>query len=73
MFNSGDFRTPSLVYDYEGALDCNRLRYRSHRIYQGRKPVEGLPYFRENDETESLEIILSDDENKVELTLFYVV
>ena len=73
VFNSGDFRTPSLVYDYEGALDCNRLRYRSHEIYQGRKPVEGLPYSRQNDETESLEIILSDDENKVELTLFYVV
>lgn len=73
VFNSGDFRTPSLVYDYEGALDCNRLRYRSHRIYQGRKPVEGLPYSRQNDETETLEVILSDDENKVELTLFYVV
>ncbi len=73
VFNSGDFRTPSLVYDYEGALDCNRLRYRSHEIYQGRKPVEGLPYSRENDETETLEVILSDDENKVELTLFYVV
>lgn len=73
VFNSGDFRTPSLVYDYEGALDCNRLRYRSHEIYQGRKPVEGLPYSRENDETETLEVILSDDENQVELTLFYVV
>ncbi|MBQ8230114.1 MAG: alpha-galactosidase [Clostridia bacterium] len=73
VFNSGDFRTPSLVYDYEGNLDCNRLRYRSHQIYKGRKPIEGLPYSRENAETETLEVVLSDDENKVELTLFYVV
>lgn len=73
VFNSGDFRTPSLVYDYAGELDCNRLRYRSHQIYKGRKPIDGLPYSRENAETETLEVVLSDDERKVELTLFYVV
>lgn len=72
-FNSGDFRTPSLVYDYEGELDCNRLRYRSHRIYKGRKPIEGLPYSRETEETETLEITLTDEGKNVELTLFYVV
>ena len=31
-FNSGDFRTPSVVYDCGGRVDCNRLRYRSHKI-----------------------------------------
>ena len=72
-FNSGDFRTPSLVYDYEGSIDCNRLRYRSHKIYKGRKPLEGLPYSREREATETLEIVLTDDDKKVELTMFYVV
>ena len=72
-FNSGDFRTPSVVYDYDGDLDCNRLRYRSHTIYKGRKPIDGMPHSRENDETETLEVRLTDDENKVEYTLYYVV
>lgn len=72
-FNSGDLRTPSLAYDYDSNLDCNRLRYKSHTIYKGRKVIEGLPYSRENEKTESLEVVLSDDEGVVELTLYYVV
>jgi len=50
-FNSGDLRTPSLAYDYDSNLDCNRLRYKSHAIYKGRKVIEGLPYSRENEKT----------------------
>lgn len=72
-FNSGDFRTPSVVYNYDGQLDRNRLRYRSHNIYKGRKPIDGLPYSRESAETETLEVVLTDDEEKVKFTLYYVV
>ena len=72
-FNAGDIRTPSVAYDCDGKLDCNRLRYRSHKIYQGRMPINGLPYSRKSDETESLEILLTDDEGLVEITLTYVV
>lgn len=72
-FNSGDFRTPSVVYDCGGRVDCNRLRYRSHKIYKGRKGIDGLPYSRESEETETLEVILSDDENTIEWTLYYSV
>ncbi len=72
-FNSGDFRQPSLVYNYEGDLDCNRLRYFAHKIYKGRKAIEGLPYSREKEETETLEITLKDAAGKVELTMYYVV
>ena len=70
-FNAGDIRTPSVVYDCDGKLDCNRLRYRAHKIYQGRTPLNGLPYSRENDEAESLEILLTDDEGRIEITLTY--
>lgn len=72
-FNSGDFRTPSVAYDCEGKLDCNRLRYRSHKIYRGRTPMEDLPYSRESKDCESLEILLSDDDGLIEITLYYVV
>ena len=72
-FNSGDIRTPSVVFDYDGKLDCNRLRYRSHIIYDGRKEIEGLPYSRDGKGVKTLEITLSDDDKKVEMTLYYVV
>ncbi len=72
-FNSGDIRTPSVVYNVGGDVHCNRLRYRSHKIYQGRQPIDGLPYSRETDCTETLEVELSDDENNVLFTLYYVV
>ena len=72
-FNSGDIRTPSVIYNCDGNLDCNRLRYRSHKIYNGRKPIEGLPYSRETEDCQTLEITLTDDEKKVEFTLYYTV
>ena len=72
-FNSGDIRTPSVVYDCGGNVDCNRLRYQSHKIYKGRAALDGLPYSRADEETETLEVILTDDENNVEFTLGYTV
>ena len=72
-FNSGDIRTPSVVYNCGGNVDCNRLRYQSHKIYKGRKPIDGMPYSRASEDTETLEITLADDDKNVEITLFYTV
>ena len=72
-FNSGDMRTPSVVFDYENNVGCNRLRYRDHKIYMGRKAIDGLPYSRATEETETLEVRLTDDENAVEVVLYYTV
>ena len=72
-FNSGDVRTPSVVFDYENNVGCNRLRYRGHQIYKGRKEIDGLPYSRATEETETLEICLTDDENAIEVVLYYTV
>ncbi len=72
-FNSGDIRTPSVVYDVGGNVDCNRLRYRSHKIYKGRTPIDGLPYSRESEEAETLEVTLTDETGALEFTLYYVV
>ena len=49
------------------------MRYREHKIYKGRKGIEGLPYSRATEETETLEIRLTDDENAVEFVLYYTV
>ena len=72
-FHSGDFRLPSVVYTSEDKVERCRLRYRSHKTYKGRTPIEGLPYSRESEDAETLEVVLSDDEGTVEFTLFYIV
>ena len=72
-FHSGDFRIPSVVYSSEGLLDRCRLHYRSHKVYKGRNPIDGLPYSRESADAETLEVVLTDDDGVVEFTLFYVV
>ena len=72
-FNSGDIRTPSVVYNCGGNVHCNRLRYLSHKIYKGRTEIDGLPYSRESGDTQTLEIVLTDDDKNVEFTLYYVV
>ena len=72
-FNSGDVRTPSVIFDGLAHVDENRLRYRSHKIYQGRKEIEGLPYSRACEDTETLEILLTNDEGTIAVTLYYPV
>lgn len=72
-FNGGDIRTPSVVYDVAGDVHANRLRYRRHKIYAGREPIEGLPYSRADENTQTLEVVLSDDDNNLFFTLYYVV
>ena len=72
-FHSGDFRTPSVVYSSEDLVDRCRLRYQSHRFYKGRTPIEGLPYSRESEDAETLEVTLASDDGAVEFTLTYVV
>ncbi len=72
-FHSGDFRTPSVVYSSEDLVDRCRLRYQSHRFYKGRMPIEGLPYSRESEDAETLEVTLASDDGAVEFTLTYVV
>ena len=72
-FNSGDVRTPSVAYNVGGDIHCNRLRYRGHKMYQGRQPIEGLPYSRETGATETLEVELGDDGGNITFTLYYVV
>ena len=60
-YGNSDFRSPA----YPGAAGENGstitdLRYKSHRIFKGKKVLEGLPstYVEREEEAESLEVIL---------------
>ncbi len=68
---TGDFRTsPLSVRTAQGSWAAEPL-YRSHTIYEGTKPLEGLPHCFNGDQ--SLEITLSDESIALQVTLIYSV
>ena len=56
----GDYRVSALQLRCENGSRSVDLRYRSHRIFHGKRRPEGLPYVRADGETTTLEITLSD-------------
>lgn len=67
----GDFREASIELSSEFGTNL-KLTYKTHRIYQGKKNLEGLPSsFASDDQVETLEIDLYDDLNDVTVTLIY--
>ncbi|WP_408070860.1 alpha-galactosidase [Butyrivibrio sp. JL13D10] len=74
-FGNGDFRTPAYEIRQSNGSRVTNLIYREHRIYSGKKPIEGLPasYANTDDEATTLEIVCFDEIAKVEVTLFYTI
>ncbi len=71
--NSTDFRDGSVWIENADGTVGNRFVYLSHEIYDGRMPVEGLPYSRAGKDTQTLLLRLWDEEKKVEADIYYVV
>ncbi|MBQ8950540.1 MAG: alpha-galactosidase [Eubacterium sp.] len=69
---TGDFRTSCLeVISDKGFTGCE-LKYRSHKIYKGKKKKTGLPSaFGKEEDTVTLEMKLQDVAGLVEVDLFY--
>lgn len=69
---TGDFRTPALKIKNSDGFTGGELKYKSHKIYDGKKGVQGLPAtFGSEKDTKSLEILLTDDVLGLEVTLKY--
>lgn len=71
---SGDYRTPCISARLENGGTALDLRYESHKIFAGKPKLARLPatYF-ENDEAESLEIVLKDRFSDFRVALAYTV
>lgn len=69
---TGDFRNYALnIENADGSQYCN-LVYITHEIAAGKYTLKGLPFVRaEENEAETLKIILADPVTKVELHLLY--
>lgn len=70
----GDFRETALaIKDQNGNTAC-KLKYCSHKIFEGKKELKNLPAtFGKNNECTSLEISCLDEEANLEVTLIYTV
>ncbi len=69
---TGDFRNYALnIENADGSQCCNPV-YITHKIVAGKYTLKGLPFVRaEENEAETLKIILEDPVTKVELHLLY--
>lgn len=70
----GDYREPCLmILDKDGMSACD-IRYKSHKIYEGKPKLEGLPAtFAKKSEASTLELICIDEHTGLEVTLVYTV
>lgn len=72
---TGDFREPAFdVRQLDGShIVC--LRYSSHEIYQGKKPLKGLPatYVEDNSEADTIEIHMTDKKLGLDVFLSYTI
>jgi len=72
-FDNGDFRTSSVkIRNINGDMSTE-LFYKSYRIFDGRLELPGLPFADAADNTETLELTLTDDLTGVEFNLYYTV
>lgn len=69
---TGDFRNYALNIENEDGSQCCNPIYITHEIEAGKYTLKGLPFVRaEDNEAETLKIILEDPVTKVELHLLY--
>lgn len=74
-YGNTDFRTPAYQLQLENGTTITDLRYTSHKIFRGKPSLEGLPatYIENDDEAETLEIVLMDSLINLKVILSYTV
>lgn len=71
-YGNGDFRSTAFaVENADGSMSCD-LRYKSHKIFDGKYNLEGLPAVYASDkEAQTLEILMEDLVTGVKVVLLY--
>ena len=74
-YGNGDFRTPAYQIELENGSRVTDVRYKEHRIYDGKPKLDGLPStYVENDlEAKTLEIDMEDKLIGLTITLTYTI
>ncbi|ENH97772.1 alpha-galactosidase [Gracilibacillus halophilus YIM-C55.5] len=74
-YGTTDFREPAFQIIQENGSRITDFKYKSHKIYQGKPKLNGLPatYTEAGDDVETLEVYLYDEVIAAELLLIYSV
>ncbi len=74
-FGTGDFRLSAFAVENHNGDKNTDLRYVSHNIYDGKKPIPGMPslYTNTDSEAQTLEILTTDKVTGIFTTLVYSV
>lgn len=74
-YGTTDFRMPAVEILQPNGSRLTNFTYVSHKIYQGKPKLSGLPatYTEEAKEADTLEILLRDEILQVEMTLLYTI
>ncbi len=74
-YGTTDFREPAYQVLQESGSRITDFVYQEHRVYPGKKKLEGLPatYAENDEEATTLEISLMDEKTGVEIQLLYTV
>ena len=68
----GDFRIPAVAATHADGSNALDLRYQSYSIHKGKYAIAGLPsVYADEDEAETLEIVLKDTATDLQVTLRY--
>ena len=75
VYGTGDYRSPALSVRQENGSAIVNFTYQSHEIYGGKKPLTPLPavYTENDEEAQTLEILLHDSLMNTDLVLSYTV
>lgn len=71
-YGNGDFRSTAFaVENADGSMSCD-LRYKSHKIFDGKYNLAGLPaVYASEEEAQTLEILMEDPVTGVKVVLLY--
>jgi alpha-galactosidase len=72
-YGKGDFRMPAYQVQLKNGSRITEFEYQSHKIYQGKEKLNGLPstYSNSKSEVTTLEIVLHDPLINCDLILYY--
>ena len=74
-YGSGDTRYPAFEIEREDGSRVVDFRYKSHKIFPGKKKLEGLPatYVEADEEADTLELVLEDEALRTQIILSYTI
>ncbi|MFT8390153.1 MAG: alpha-galactosidase [Sporolactobacillus sp.] len=74
-YGRGDFRQPAYQLQLENGTTVTDLRYASHRLYLGKKKLDGLPatYVERPEEADSVDVTLIDKVTGLRAVLSYTI